>query len=76
MTTRPRVRWAWGFVALLAAAVTLFLLLGVRVGSCTDYATGAGECSSGPLGGTPGAAGTAIVGAGVVALSVRRTLRR
>ncbi|MEP7765508.1 hypothetical protein [Sanguibacter sp. 25GB23B1] len=76
MTAPRRIRWGWLAVALVAAAVTLFLLLGVRVGTCVDSVAGYSECTSGPVGGMPGAVGTAGIGLGVVGLSARRAFRR
>lgn len=76
MTAPGRVRWDWLTVALLAATVTLYLLLGVRVGTCADSVAGYSECTSGPVGGVPGAVGTAGIGLAVVVLSAGRAFRR
>lgn len=76
MTAPRKVHRGWLTLALAAAAVTLFLVLGMRAGTCVDTVAGYSECTSGPVGGVPGAVATAGIGLAVVVLSARRAFRR
>lgn len=76
MTVRRRTRWVWVVVALLATVGALRLLWVLNAGTCEQYVGYPGTCTSGPVGGMPGAIAVLVVGIVVVAITARWAARR
>ena len=72
----PRLRWVIASLLLIAVNV---LLLGYRVGVCTDYTTESGAestCTNSPLLGTPGTWAFGILSLFTIAYFAYRIIRR
>lgn len=72
----PRLRWA---ILIVLLVVVNFLLVGYRVGECTDYTVESGAestCTSGPLLGIPGTWTFGVLSICAVAYFVHRIARR